>query len=152
MSGFIRGICVGIGISWLIAPMKGQELRHLLVTRWAEISGSTQYQELTMPMRFSAIQEGKAATDVLLKSTLDVQESEAVTQREPRKSVLDVQQDTRAVTQHEPQESALDIPLPLEQPENKVQEEDLHGTKSSNTVQAPPHSQPRKKRKRRATS
>jgi hypothetical protein len=127
MSGFTKGICLGIGISWLIAPMKGQELRHLLVTRWAEISGSTQYQELTMPTRFSAIQEGEAAPDVRLES---VQESEAGTQREPLESV----------------------PLLQEQPENKVQEEDLHVTKSFNTVQASPHSHPRKKRKRRATS
>lgn len=133
MSGFIRGIGVGIGISWLIAPMKGQELRHLLLTRWAEISGSTPYQELSMPTGF-AIEEGKALQGQ---------------QEEP--SSLDGEE-SKSVVVHELQESVFTLPLPQEQPENTIQEQALSSSEESPAVQAPPHSQHRKKRKRRATS
>lgn len=40
MGSFLRGVVFGIGLSWLIAPMRGQEMRHLLRERFQQLRGS----------------------------------------------------------------------------------------------------------------
>lgn len=40
MGSFTNGVLVGLGISFLFAPMKGEEMRHLLAERAREIRGS----------------------------------------------------------------------------------------------------------------
>jgi len=36
MNGFMKGVLVGIGIAWLVAPMRGKEMRRLVSERLQE--------------------------------------------------------------------------------------------------------------------
>lgn len=40
MGSFLRGLLLGVGFSWLIAPMRGQEMRHLISERFQQLRGS----------------------------------------------------------------------------------------------------------------
>ena len=40
MSGFFRGVVVGIGIGFLVAPMPGEDLRRLLRARYEQLRGA----------------------------------------------------------------------------------------------------------------
>ncbi len=44
MSGFLKGVVVGIGIGLLVAPMPGEEMRSLLRKRYEEIRGALPVQ------------------------------------------------------------------------------------------------------------
>ncbi len=45
MKSFVRGVLVGVGVGLLVAPMKGEEMRRLLVERFAELRGNLSENE-----------------------------------------------------------------------------------------------------------
>ena len=40
MKAFTKGVLIGVGVALLVAPMKGEDLRNLLSTRFAELRNS----------------------------------------------------------------------------------------------------------------
>ncbi len=134
MAGFMRGLCIGIGLSWLFAPMKGQELRHLLLRRWTEIgsNAATEYEELTMCTHFPDLPESTVPLIKPLESPLAVPDSE--------------------VLLSESLEPPLAVPLSQLPLENKAQKRKTQRYSSSDTTQAPPHSHARRIKRRKASS
>ncbi len=51
MSGFVRGVLVGVGIGLLVAPMRGEELRGILSGRLQELRENDQVNQYVQQAR-----------------------------------------------------------------------------------------------------
>src|SRR5947209_14282546 len=65
MGSFLRGLLLGVGFSWLIAPMRGQEMRQLISERFQQLRGSLpQAAQLGQAAQQSSHPTSKSADEV----------------------------------------------------------------------------------------
>ena len=60
MKGLVTGIFLGVGIGFLLAPMRGEEMRHLVRERWQELRGNELVKQVlpTIPGDSSQTRDG----------------------------------------------------------------------------------------------
>lgn len=79
MGSLIRGILVGIGLGFLIAPMRGQEMRRLLSQRFQELRNSlpegSQVNQYTQQISQSATEGASSLKNYAQQATAQVKET-----------------------------------------------------------------------------
>lgn len=58
MKGLVTGIFLGVGIGFLLAPMRGEEMRHLVRERWQELRGNVLVKQFLPPDDSSQTRDG----------------------------------------------------------------------------------------------